>query len=90
MVAGAVVYEGGRFTRVDRGAALHEVHESLQRSLGDDEIERRNPWADLWVDEETGIERERCPFVRKVRGQQRYLCTIYETRPQTCRDGDDP
>jgi uncharacterized protein len=50
--------------------------------LGD----RADPYADLWVDEETGNERERCPFVRKVRGQNRYLCTIYETRPKVCRD----
>jgi cytosine/adenosine deaminase-related metal-dependent hydrolase len=41
MVAGEVVYEGGRFTRVDRAAALRELHESLQHALGDDEIERR-------------------------------------------------
>jgi 5-methylthioadenosine/S-adenosylhomocysteine deaminase len=41
MVAGEVVYEGGRFTRVDRDAALKELHESLQRALADDEIERR-------------------------------------------------
>ena len=40
MVAGEVVYEGGRFTRVDRAAALRELHESLQHTL-DDEIERR-------------------------------------------------
>jgi|SRR6516164_8874653 len=46
-----------------------------------------DPWADLWVDDERdGLEHERCPFVRKVRGQPRYLCTIYETRPQVCRD----
>jgi cytosine/adenosine deaminase-related metal-dependent hydrolase len=41
MVAGEVVYEGGRFTRVDREAALSELHESLQHALGDDEVERR-------------------------------------------------
>ena len=41
MVAGEVVYEGGRFTRVDRAAALRELHESLQHALGDDEVERR-------------------------------------------------
>jgi Fe-S-cluster containining protein len=45
-----------------------------------------NPWADLWVDERTEEERFRCPFVRKVRGTQRYRCAIYETRPQVCRD----
>jgi cytosine/adenosine deaminase-related metal-dependent hydrolase len=41
MVAGEVVYEGGRFTRVDRDAALRELHQSLQQPLGEDEIERR-------------------------------------------------
>jgi cytosine/adenosine deaminase-related metal-dependent hydrolase len=41
MVAGEVVYEGGRFTRVDRDAALRELHDSLQHALADDELERR-------------------------------------------------
>jgi 5-methylthioadenosine/S-adenosylhomocysteine deaminase len=41
MVAGKVVYEGGCFTRVDRDAALRELHQSLQRALADDEVERR-------------------------------------------------
>jgi 5-methylthioadenosine/S-adenosylhomocysteine deaminase len=41
MVAGDVVYEGGRFTRIDRDAALRELHESLQHALADDESERR-------------------------------------------------
>jgi len=41
MVAGEVVYEGGRFTRVDRAAALRELHASLQHALSDDEVERR-------------------------------------------------
>src|SRR5260370_16223849 len=41
MVAGKVVYESGRFTRVDRAAALRELHASLQHALSDDEAERR-------------------------------------------------
>ena len=49
--------------------------------LGD----RDDPYADLWIDE-NGNERERCPFVRKLKGQSRYLCTIYDTRPQVCRN----
>ena len=44
-----------------------------------------NPSADLWVDQNDN-ERLRCPFVRKVPNQNRYLCRIYETRPQMCRD----
>jgi len=42
MVAGEVIYEGGRCTRVDRAAALRELHESLQPALAEDEIERRH------------------------------------------------
>ena len=41
MVAGEMIYEGGRFTRVDRAAALRELHDSLQHALADDELERR-------------------------------------------------
>jgi hypothetical protein len=41
IVAGEVVYQGGRFTRVDREAALRELHQSLRRSLADDESKRR-------------------------------------------------
>jgi Fe-S-cluster containining protein len=40
---------------------------------------------DLWISPRTGEEVGRCPFVRKVRGQERYECTIYDTRPETCR-----
>ena len=41
VVAGEVIYEGGRFTRVDRDAALRELHRSLQCPLAEDELERR-------------------------------------------------
>jgi 5-methylthioadenosine/S-adenosylhomocysteine deaminase len=36
-----VVYQDGRFTRVDRDAALCELHKSLQGPLAEDEAERR-------------------------------------------------
>src|SRR6185437_14120935 len=38
---GDVIYHDGRFTRVDRDAALRALHEDLQRALSDDEVERR-------------------------------------------------
>ncbi len=41
MCAGEVVYEDGRFTRVDRDAALKSLHDELQSALSDDEVERR-------------------------------------------------
>jgi 5-methylthioadenosine/S-adenosylhomocysteine deaminase len=38
---GEIIYEEGRFTRVDQAASLRALHEDLQRALTDDEIERR-------------------------------------------------
>src|SRR5438132_7698296 len=40
MVGGEVVYGGGRFTRVDRAAALRELHASLQHALSEHAAER--------------------------------------------------
>lgn len=45
-----------------------------------------DPWADLWISPRTGNDAERCPFVRKIRNSDRYRCTIYETRPEACRN----
>jgi len=39
--AGEVIYENGRFTRVDRDAALKALHDDLARALSDEEVERR-------------------------------------------------
>lgn len=41
MIAGETVYQEGRFTRVDRAAALQALHDDLQRALTDDEVVRR-------------------------------------------------
>jgi cytosine/adenosine deaminase-related metal-dependent hydrolase len=38
---GEVIYDDGRFTKVDRDAALRTLHEDLKRALADDEVERR-------------------------------------------------
>jgi cytosine/adenosine deaminase-related metal-dependent hydrolase len=38
---GEAIYADGRFTRVDRAAALQSLHEKLQAALSDDETERR-------------------------------------------------
>jgi cytosine/adenosine deaminase-related metal-dependent hydrolase len=39
---GEVIYADGKFTKVDRDAALAALHQDLQRALADDEVERRN------------------------------------------------
>jgi cytosine/adenosine deaminase-related metal-dependent hydrolase len=38
---GEKIYNEGRFTKVDRDAALRALHDDLQRALADDEVERR-------------------------------------------------
>ena len=42
-------------------------------------------FADLWFDPRSGRELSRCPFLKKV-GRKKYECTIYDTRPEQCRD----
>lgn len=44
-----------------------------------------SPYADLWIDQDSGDERSRCPFVQQIEGTKKFTCTIYETRPQICR-----
>jgi cytosine/adenosine deaminase-related metal-dependent hydrolase len=39
---GEVIYADGKFTKVDRDAALTALHQDLQKALADDEVERRN------------------------------------------------
>ena len=42
MCDGEVLYADGRFTRVDRDAALKALHDDLARALSHDEVERRH------------------------------------------------
>jgi hypothetical protein len=41
MCDGEVIYENGRFTRVDKDQALKDLHNDLQKALTHDEVERR-------------------------------------------------
>ena len=41
MCDGEVIYEDGRFTRVDSDSALKALHDDLCKALADDEVERR-------------------------------------------------
>lgn len=41
MCDGEVLYDNGRFTRLDRDAALKALHQDLAKALSDDEVERR-------------------------------------------------
>ena len=41
IAAGEIIYQDGKFTKVDRDAALQQLSEMLARPLNPDEIERR-------------------------------------------------
>ena len=42
MCDGEVIYQNGRFTKVDRDRALKALHDDLSKALSNDEVERRN------------------------------------------------
>jgi 5-methylthioadenosine/S-adenosylhomocysteine deaminase len=41
MCDGEVIYQDGKFTKVDRTVALKALHDDLAKALSDDEVERR-------------------------------------------------
>jgi 5-methylthioadenosine/S-adenosylhomocysteine deaminase len=41
MCDGEVIYQDGKFTKVDKTAALKALHDDLSKALSDDEVERR-------------------------------------------------
>ena len=41
---------------------------------------------DLWVNPGTGKELQRCPWLDKLPGEEKYRCQIHEFRPEVCRD----
>lgn len=40
---------------------------------------------DIWINPQTGEDASRCPWVRKVRGTDRYICRIHDLKPDRCR-----
>lgn len=41
---------------------------------------------ELWVSPFTGEKLQRCPWLRKLPGQEKYNCRIHDVRPEVCRD----
>jgi len=39
---------------------------------------------DIWVNPRTEDDVARCPWLRKVRGANRYTCRIHDTKPELC------
>ena len=39
----------------------------------------------IWISPVTGRQMPRCPWLRKLPQQNKYVCRIYEDRPEDCR-----
>ncbi len=39
----------------------------------------------IWMDPDSGQQLERCPWLRKAPGQEKYTCDIYHDRPDDCK-----
>ena len=40
---------------------------------------------DIWVNPKTRDDVDRCPWLRKIRGSDRYICRIHDLKPEHCR-----
>ncbi|PCJ20875.1 MAG: zinc/iron-chelating domain-containing protein, partial [SAR86 cluster bacterium] len=40
---------------------------------------------EIWIDPDTGTQLKRCPWLRRVPGQEKYTCDIYFDRPDDCK-----
>jgi Fe-S-cluster containining protein len=40
---------------------------------------------DIWINPKTGEDVQRCPWLRKIRGTERYVCRIHDLKPDHCR-----
>lgn len=41
---------------------------------------------DIWVNSETGEDVQRCPWLRKLPKQDKYVCRIHNLKPKHCRN----
>lgn len=41
---------------------------------------------DIWISPKTGDDVERCPWLRKLPKQDKYICRIHDVKPEHCRN----
>ena len=41
---------------------------------------------DIWINQTTGEDVQRCPWLRKLPDKDKYICRIHEVKPQHCRE----
>ena len=39
----------------------------------------------IWIDPDTGKQLKRCPWLKKLSGEEKYICDIYFDRPDDCK-----
>jgi len=39
---------------------------------------------DIWISPKTGDDVQRCPWLRKLPKQNKYICRIHDTKPEHC------
>jgi Fe-S-cluster containining protein len=49
------------------------------------DISRYVSGGQIWISPVTGEQMPRCPWLRKLPGQEKYICRIYDDRPEDCR-----
>ena len=67
---------GGLSVSADEITAWDELRPDIYRYVRDGKI---------WMDPATGEQIERCPWLKKLPGQNSYTCDIYYDRPDDCR-----
>jgi Fe-S-cluster containining protein len=40
---------------------------------------------DIWISPVTGEDVQRCPWLRKLPNQEKYICRIHDVKPEHCR-----
>lgn len=49
-------------------------------------VDQSSFFNDIWINQETGKELGRCPWLRKLPNKDKYICRIHHTKPTHCRN----
>ena len=90
-----------KFECIQCGHCCLELSGAIQTSVPDSDVKRWKceqrfdiqVWVgtfadmnDIWISPKTGEYVNRCPWLRKLPKQNKYICRIHETKPEHCRN----
>ena len=63
-------------------ATIHEIEfwETFRPAIYNYVLE-----GEIWINPDTGKQMERCPWLRQLPNQGKYICDIYYDRPEDCK-----